>query len=49
MSVFEFVCLNKLVIVSVDERVRVVVEDSTRNVVDVAPIVFALLVCLRRL
>jgi regulator of protease activity HflC (stomatin/prohibitin superfamily) len=49
VSVFEFAGLYKLVVVAVDERVRVVVENATRNVVDVAPVVFASVVCLRRL
>jgi hypothetical protein len=41
MSVFEFVGLYKLVVVAVDECIGVVVEDATRNVVDVAPVVLA--------
>ncbi len=49
VSVFEFAGLYKLVVVAVDERIRVVVENATRNVVDVAPVVFASVVCLRRL
>ena len=49
VSVFKFVCVHKFVVVAMDLGVCVVGEDTTRNVVDVAPVVFALLEHLSRL
>lgn len=49
VSVFELAGLDELVVVAMDERIRVVVENATRNMVDVAPIVFASFVFLSRL
>lgn len=49
VSVFEFVRVDEFVVVAVDEGVGVVVEDSSRHVVDVAPVVIALFVVLGRL
>jgi hypothetical protein len=49
VSVFEFVCVDKLVVVAVDEGVGVVVEDAAGYVVDVAPVVIAIPELLARL
>lgn len=41
MSVFKVGSMNELVVVAVDERICVVVENSTRDVVDIAPLILA--------
>jgi hypothetical protein len=49
VSVFKIGRLNKLVIVTVDEGVCVMVEDAARDMVDVTPVVIALLKVFGRL
>jgi hypothetical protein len=49
VAVFEVGRVDKLVVVAVDQRVRVVVEDAARDVVDVAPVVLAAFKVCRRL
>ena len=49
VSVFEFVRLDKFVVVAVDEGIGVVVEDTASDVVDVAPFVGAPVVVFGRL
>ena len=48
VAVFEFACVDELVVVTVDEGVRVVIEDTAGNVVDFSPVVLALAVRLGR-
>jgi hypothetical protein len=49
VAIFEVGRLDELVVVAVDDGVRVVVEDAARHVVDVAPVILALLEIGRRL
>jgi hypothetical protein len=49
VAVFKVGRLNKFVVVAVDGGIGVVVEDATRHMVDVAPVVFALLEIFGRL
>jgi hypothetical protein len=42
MSIFKICGVHKLVVVAVDKGIGVVVEDAAGNVIDVAPVVFAL-------
>lgn len=49
MPVFEILCVDHFVVVAMNLRVSVVVEDATGDVVYVTPVIFALLVGFRRL
>lgn len=49
VAILKLVGVDELVVVAVDERIRVVVEDAGGNVIDVAPVVLALLKVLGRL
>lgn len=49
MSVFEFVSVDKFVVIAMDKRISIVIENATRHMVDVAPIIIARFVLLSRL